>query len=50
MDLLDAAGNGTPGSKLTYDFSTVSVAPVPATTLSGRIVDPGPDLLPRTAR
>ena len=48
-DLLDAAGNGTPGSKLTFDFSTVSIAPVPATTVSGRIVDPGPDLLPHTA-
>jgi hypothetical protein len=48
-ELLDAAGNGTPGSKLTFNFSTVSIAPVPATTVSGRIVDPGPDLMPHTA-
>jgi len=48
-ELLDATGTSTPGSKLTFDFSTVSVAPVPGSTLSGRIADPGPDLLPRTA-
>ncbi len=48
-DLLDAANNGTPGSKLTFDFSTVSLAPLANTTVWGRIVDPGPDLLPYTA-
>ncbi len=48
-DLLDAANNGTPGSKLTSDFSTVSLAPLANTTVWGRIVDPGPDLLPSTA-
>ena len=47
-ELLDAAGTGTAGSKLTFNFSTVSIAPVPNTTVSGRIVDPGPDLLPYT--
>jgi hypothetical protein len=47
--VLDAAGTGTPGSSLTANFSTVSVAPVPGTLLASRIVDPGPDLVPRTA-
>jgi hypothetical protein len=46
--LLDAAGSGTPGSKLTSTFTTVSVAPVPGTTLSGILADPGPDLKPMT--
>ena len=38
-----------PGSQLTFDFSTVSLAPLANTTVWGRIVDPGPDLLPYTA-
>jgi hypothetical protein len=46
--LLDAAKSGTPGSKLTSTFTTVSVAPVPGTTLSGILADPGPDLKPMT--
>ncbi len=46
--VLDAAGTGTPGSIVTVNFSTVSVAPVPGTVLAGKIVDPGPDLIPRT--
>ena len=36
-------------SKLTFDFSTVSLAPLANTTVWGRIVDPVPDLLPSTA-
>jgi hypothetical protein len=46
--LLDAAGNGTPGSELTSTFTTVSTASVPGTTLSGIVADPGPDLKPGT--
>jgi len=30
------------------NFSTVSITPIPNTALAGRIVDPGPDLKPRT--
>lgn len=47
--LLDADGDGTPGGDLTYSFSTVHLEPIPGTTLVGRIVDPGPDLVPGTA-
>ena len=32
-----------------FNFSTVSVTPIPNTVLSSRVVDPGPDLIPRTA-
>jgi hypothetical protein len=46
--LLDAAGSGTPGSELTSAFTTVSTAPVPGTTLSGIVADPGPDDVPGT--
>jgi hypothetical protein len=46
---LDAAGNGQPGSVLHFSFSTVSLTTVAGTTLSGRIVDPGPDLIPGTS-
>jgi hypothetical protein len=46
--LLDAAGTGTPGSNITESFTTVSTAPVPGTTISGIVVDPGPDLTPFT--
>jgi hypothetical protein len=46
--LLDAAGNGTPGSELTSTFTTVSSTPLPGTTLSGILVDPGPDDTPGT--
>jgi len=45
---LDAAGDNIPGSVISFNFSTVSVTPVPNTVLEGRIVDPGPDLIPRT--
>lgn len=46
--LLDAVGSGTPGSKLIFSFTTVNTAPVPGTSLSGIVADPGPDLLPGT--
>ena len=46
---IDAAGSGTAGSVLNYHFNTVSITPVAGTSLSGTIVDPGPDLLPDTA-
>ena len=47
--VLDADGDGAPGGVVQASFSTVSVTPVPGTVLSSRIVDPGPDLIPRTA-
>ena len=46
--LLDAAGTGAPGSGLTEMFTTVSTAPVPNTTITGIVVDPGPDDTPMT--
>jgi membrane-associated phospholipid phosphatase/sugar lactone lactonase YvrE len=46
--LLDAAGSGTPGSKLAQQFTTVSTAAVPGTTLSGIVADAGPDGKPGT--
>jgi hypothetical protein len=46
--LLDAAGTGTPGSKLTTTFTTVSLTSIPGTSLSGIVADPGPDLKPMT--
>ena len=45
---LDADGNGTAGGIFTSTFSTVSLVPLQGTTLSGRVVDPGPDLKPMT--
>ena len=45
---LDADGDGQPGGLLSVNFSTVSVAPLANTYLASRIVDPGPDLVPRT--
>ena len=45
---LDADGDGTPGGTTTYSFTTVSLAPVTGTKLVGRVVDPGPDLIPLT--
>jgi|CXWL01.1.fsa_nt_gi hypothetical protein len=41
---LDADGNGTPGGIFTSTFSTVSLVPLLGTTLSGKVLDPGPDL------
>ncbi len=46
--LLDADGDGQPGGVTTFGFRTVSTSPLLGTTLSGRLVDPGPDLLPMT--
>ncbi|MEO5616651.1 MAG: hypothetical protein ABIS67_02690, partial [Candidatus Eisenbacteria bacterium] len=45
---LDGDENGTPGGTLTYSFSTVSLTPLPGTSLSGKVVDPGDDLKPMT--
>jgi hypothetical protein len=45
---LDAAGTGTPGSDLTETYATVSTSPVSNTTISGIVVDPGPDNTPMT--
>jgi hypothetical protein len=41
---LDADGNGTAGGIFTSTFSTVSLVPLAGTTLSGKVLDPGPDL------
>ena len=45
---VDADGDGRPGGDLTFGFTTVSVIPLPDTSLSGIIVDPGPDREPMT--
>lgn len=46
---LDAAGTGaTAGSVLTARFTTVSTAPIPGTTITGLVADPGVDLKPMT--
>ncbi|MEQ1844318.1 MAG: Ig-like domain-containing protein, partial [Nitrospira sp.] len=45
---LDADGNGTSGGIFTSTFSTVSLMPIPGTTITGRVFDPGPDLKPMT--
>lgn len=47
--LLDADGDGIAGGIRTFNFSTVSLAPVPNTSISGIIADPGADLKPMTA-
>src|SRR6266850_1222830 len=47
-EILDADADLAPGGRFTFNFSTVSVTPIPNTVLSSRIVDPGPDLIPRT--
>jgi len=46
---LDADRDDIPGGTLRYEFTSVSLAPVPNTTVVGKIVEPGPDLLPMTA-
>ncbi len=46
---LDVDGDGALGGVVRFSFSTVSVVGIPGTVLSSRIVDPGPDLIPRTA-
>lgn len=45
---LDADGDGRAGGVLSWSFTTVSTAPVAGTRLVGKLVDPGPDLLPMT--
>ncbi len=45
---LDAAGAGVAGSTFSESFTTVSTTIVPGTSLSGQVVDPGPDLTPMT--
>ncbi len=46
---LDANGNGTPGGRLQYSFSTVSLAVIPNTTIAGTVADTGPDLKPMSS-
>ena len=41
---LDAAGTGQPGSVFTTSFQTVNNADVAGTSISGQILDPGPQL------
>lgn len=45
---LDANRDRSPGGTLEYTFTTVSLASVPKTTLTGIVADPGPDLKPGT--
>ena len=45
---LDAANAGSPGSSLTQRYETVSTVPHAGTTISGIVVDPGPDGTPFT--
>ena len=47
--LLDADADGTPGGIGTFTFTTGSTTPVAGTSLTGIVLDPGPDLLPNTA-
>jgi hypothetical protein len=46
---LDADGDGTPGGVLSFTFTTASTVALPGTTLTGRVLDVGPDFLPLTA-
>ncbi|WP_374476423.1 Ig-like domain-containing protein [Zoogloea sp.] len=45
---LDADGDGTGGGDLAWSFTTVSTSSVLGAKLSGKVVDPGVDLLPMT--
>lgn len=45
---LDADGDGTPGGVATFTFTTGSTTPVAGTSLTGVVLDPGPDLVPNT--
>ncbi|MFO0911602.1 MAG: FG-GAP-like repeat-containing protein [Pirellulales bacterium] len=47
--MLDADQDGLAGGIFQYRFSTVSLSPLLGTSLSGRLVDPGPDQIPHTA-
>ncbi len=44
----DGDGDGAGGGELIYRYTTVSLAPLLGTSLSGRVVDPGEDLKPVT--
>ena len=46
--LLDADSNGQTGGTFDFSFTTVSLTPLLGTTLSGKVVDPGPDVKPMT--
>ena len=45
---LDADGDGTAGGSTSTRFTTVSNTPIPGTTLTGVVLDPGDDLFPMT--
>ncbi|WP_339390453.1 Ig-like domain-containing protein, partial [Crocosphaera watsonii] len=45
---LDADGDGIAGGIQTFSFTTVSLEPIPNTTITGFVLDPGPDKLPFT--
>ncbi|MGB0600309.1 MAG: Ig-like domain-containing protein [Rubripirellula sp.] len=45
---LDADTDGRPGGNFRYSFTTVNTAPNPTTSISGFVLDPGPDLKPFT--
>ncbi|MBI3416427.1 MAG: Ig-like domain-containing protein [Verrucomicrobia bacterium] len=45
---LDADDDGQPGGTRKFEFTTVSNVALPGTSLEGIVVDPGPDLKPRT--
>ena len=46
---LDADEDGAPGGHHHFAFTTESTVALPGTTLSGRLADAGPDLIPLTA-
>lgn len=46
--LLDADRDGNPGGVLQHSFTTARSVPLPGTSLVGKVVDPGPDLVPFT--
>ena len=48
-DALDADRDSGPGGVLSVDFSTVSLVPLPNTTITGILIDPGVDRLPNTS-
>ena len=45
---LDADADGSAGGALISSFTTVSTTPVPGTTITGKVLDPGADLKPMT--
>ena len=48
-EVLDGDGDGAPGGIARFTFTTGSVVALEGTTLSGRVLDVGPDFLPLTA-